>query len=146
MIIIAVLILLAIGLRLAIPGMGASVAGGVVTDNGQQSLADCPGTPNCQRDTLTIGGEPSQAIRTMATLIGENSHTQIVTQDEQYLHATWSSPIMGFIDDVEFLLVQPENGEQPVLQVRSASRLGKSDLGANAARIDTLRNDSQGRL
>lgn len=146
MIIIAVLALLGISLRLAIPRMGSSVAGGIVTDNDQQTLAACPDTPNCHRDTLVIEADPSAAIKTMAGLISEQPGTQIVTRTEDYLHATWSSRLMGFVDDVEFLLVEGSADDQPVLQVRSASRLGKSDLGANEKRVNTLRSMSRGRL
>jgi uncharacterized protein (DUF1499 family) len=42
---------------------------------------------------------------------------------------------MGFVDDVEFLL----DDTAKVIHVRSASRLGKSDLGVNRQRIETIR-------
>jgi len=42
---------------------------------------------------------------------------------------------MGFIDDVEFWQ-DPVAG---VIQVRSASRLGQSDLGVNRRRIEEIR-------
>ncbi|HEY9596037.1 MAG TPA: DUF1499 domain-containing protein, partial [Cyanophyceae cyanobacterium] len=42
---------------------------------------------------------------------------------------------MGFVDDVEFFLDDNAN----VIQVRSASRLGESDLGVNRKRIETIR-------
>jgi len=42
---------------------------------------------------------------------------------------------MGFVDDVEFYLDQ----QNSVIQVRSASRLGESDLGVNRKRIETIR-------
>ena len=42
---------------------------------------------------------------------------------------------MGFVDDVEFYLDLQAN----VIQVRSASRLGQSDLGVNRQRIETIR-------
>lgn len=41
---------------------------------------------------------------------------------------------MGFVDDVEFLLEAAG-----AIQVRSASRLGKGDLGVNRARIEAIR-------
>jgi len=42
---------------------------------------------------------------------------------------------MGYVDDVEFYL-DPTGA---VIQVRSASRLGKSDLGVNRQRIELIR-------
>jgi len=43
---------------------------------------------------------------------------------------------MGFIDDVELLFVRTEQ----LIQVKSASRVGKSDLGANRKRVELLRD------
>lgn len=42
---------------------------------------------------------------------------------------------MKYVDDVEFWF-DPSAG---VIQVRSASRLGESDLGANRSRIEAIR-------
>ncbi|MGQ7843904.1 DUF1499 domain-containing protein [Granulosicoccus sp. 3-233] len=146
MVAVVVLILLGLGLRLSIPHLGSSVAGGIATDNGQQTLADCPATPNCHRDTLAIEADPSSAIETMATLISEQPGARIVSRNDHYLHATWSTRLMGFVDDVECLLIPASGNDQAVLQIRSASRLGKSDLGANEKRIAALRSIGHGRL
>ena len=51
-----------------------------------------------------------------------------------YLYAEFTSRLMGFVDDVEFLLEAAG-----AIQVRSASRLGKGDLGVNRARIEAIR-------
>jgi uncharacterized protein (DUF1499 family) len=61
--------------------------------------------------------------------------TQIITEDKNYLYAEFTSAIMGFVDDVEFYLDE----DAKLIQVRSASRLGKSDLGVNRKRIETIR-------
>jgi uncharacterized protein (DUF1499 family) len=42
---------------------------------------------------------------------------------------------MGFVDDVEFLI----DDSAKLINVRSASRLGQSDLGVNRKRIETIR-------
>jgi uncharacterized protein (DUF1499 family) len=42
---------------------------------------------------------------------------------------------MGYVDDVEFYL----NADKKIIEVRSASRLGESDLGVNRDRIETIR-------
>lgn len=146
LVILVVLGLLAIGLRLVIPHLGKSVAGGVVDNDGEPSLADCPDTPNCHRAEFQVTREPSQAISTLAKMITQQPGTQIILQDARYLHATFATPVMGFVDDVEFLLDAgnsgTSSGRQPRVLVRSASRLGKSDLGANAKRVEALRNAS----
>jgi len=72
-------------------------------------------------------------------LLENESGVDIVRQDNQYLHATFRSGLMGFVDDVEFLL----DGTGNTIHIRSASRLGKSDLGANLKRIERLRSALQ---
>jgi uncharacterized protein (DUF1499 family) len=62
--------------------------------------------------------------------------TEIIQQTEDYLYAEFTSQWMGFVDDVEFYL--PESSK--VIHVRSASRLGESDLGVNRQRIETIRS------
>jgi uncharacterized protein (DUF1499 family) len=51
------------------------------------------------------------------------------------LWATFTSKVFRFVDDVE-LRLDPQNN---CIQVRSASRIGYSDLGVNRQRIDKLR-------
>jgi len=60
---------------------------------------------------------------------------RIVTVDGPYLHAEFTSPLFRFVDDLELLW----NGERQVLDVRSASRVGNSDLGVNRKRVEVLR-------
>ncbi len=61
---------------------------------------------------------------------------EVILLDQNYLYAEFSSRYFGFVDDVEFLY--DEANQQ--LQLRSASRLGYGDLGANRRRIEFLRN------
>jgi uncharacterized protein (DUF1499 family) len=44
--------------------------------------------------------------------------------------------LMGFVDDVEFYVDRTNQ----TVQVRSASRLGESDLGVNRTRIEAIRS------
>ena len=60
---------------------------------------------------------------------------RIVTSDGPYLYAQFTSQWFRFVDDTEFWF-DPAAG---VIQVRSASRLGESDLGVNRARIEDIR-------
>jgi uncharacterized protein (DUF1499 family) len=61
--------------------------------------------------------------------------TTIVQEAGDYLYAEFKSKLMGFVDDVEFYVDRAAN----VVQVRSASRVGRSDLGVNRQRIDAIR-------
>ena len=59
----------------------------------------------------------------------------VVSADGPYLYARFTSRWLRFVDDSEFWY----DAERRVVQVRSASRLGESDLGANRARIESIR-------
>lgn len=56
---------------------------------------------------------------------------EIVETRENYLYALDTSKIFSFVDDVEFFY----DKEAQMLHFRSASRVGKSDLGANSKRV-----------
>lgn len=106
-------------------------------------LAPCPQSPNCvssqasdeaQRiEPLPLKGSPSQTQALLARLLADEPRARLIEQDANYLRAEFSSRVLRFVDDVEFLI-----GEQAV-DVRSASRLGYSDLGVNRKRIEHLR-------
>ena len=59
----------------------------------------------------------------------------VVKAETDYLHVTFTTPLLKFTDDAEFWF-DPVAG---VVQVRSASRLGRKDFGVNRQRIETLR-------
>lgn len=103
-------------------------------------LAACPGTPNCvnsQSDNpqSQIDPLPPVAIAQLKKAIEGMERTKIIEETENYLYAEFTSKLMGFVDDVEFYLDPAAN----VMHVRSASRLGRSDLGVNRQRIETIR-------
>lgn len=108
-------------------------------------LAPCPNTPNCvnsqstnplcQIAPLTYNSGGTQAIADLKTVLYNLERTTIVTEAPNYLYAEFKSVLMGFVDDVEFYLDEAEQ----VIHVRSASRLGQSDLGVNRKRIETIR-------
>ncbi len=140
-------IVAAVALRLAVPYLSSdSVAGGVVDKDGQLTLSDCPDTPNCVgsessrsaqvTERFAANNSSGNTMKTLSDIIAAQPGASIVKQDENYLHAIYKTKLMGFVDDVEFLL----SDNRQSLQVRSASRLGKSDLGANAERMKTLRD------
>lgn len=60
---------------------------------------------------------------------------RVVQRDPHYLRVEFRTRWLGFVDDAEFWWT-PEAG---VVHVRSASRLGHSDLGLNRGRIEGLR-------
>ncbi|WP_428033878.1 DUF1499 domain-containing protein [Amphritea sp.] len=60
---------------------------------------------------------------------------RVVVLEKDYLAAEFSSSVFGFVDDLE-LLRDPVAG---VIHLRSASRVGYSDLGVNRKRVAALR-------
>ena len=63
------------------------------------------------------------------------ARTKILTTTPNYLHAEFKIAVFGFVDDVECVL-EPESG---TIQIRSASRVGHSDLGVNRRRVEKIR-------
>lgn len=110
-------------------------------------LAPCPSSPNCvasQADPadathyiapIAFQGDALAAWRALREAVAASARTKIVTERDGYLRAEFTSKVMGFVDDVEFLL---DPGAR-VIHVRSASRLGYRDFGVNRARIEALR-------
>lgn len=103
-------------------------------------LASCPNTPNCvnsqsQDPKSTIDPLPPVAIDELKKVIESMERTKIIDSNDSYLYAEFTSKLMGYVDDVEFYLDRSQN----VLHVRSASRLGKSDLGVNRKRVEEIR-------
>lgn len=102
-------------------------------------LAPCPDSPNCVSSFATA---PDQAIAPIAAnikqikkAIAQLDEAKIVESTPDYLHVEFTSAVFQFVDDVEFLW----DADQGVTQLRSASRLGYSDLGVNRERIENLR-------
>lgn len=101
-------------------------------------LAPCPGSPNCV-NSFASGGHDSIAplaadLDAIRAALQSMRRVNIVTDEGRYLHAEFSTRV-GFVDDVEFLY-DPLQG---LTHVRSASRVGYSDLGVNRDRIEALR-------
>ena len=98
-------------------------------------LAACPGTPNCVNSQATdeqskIEALPSVPIAEIKGVV------EGIEETGDYLYAEFKSKLMGYVDDVEFYRDSAANA----VQVRSASRLGKSDLGVNRKRVEEIRS------
>ena len=116
-------------------------------------LAPCPRSPNC---VSSQSRDPDHAVQPLP-FTGTEAQTRdelirvllgmkrvLITNDEgDYVRAEFTSPLFRFVDDVEFWLDESAS----LVQVRSASRLGYSDMGVNRERIETIRSlwDEQGK-
>jgi uncharacterized protein (DUF1499 family) len=109
-------------------------------------LTDCPSTPNCvssqasdpehQILPIPFSGEPGIAFASLIQLVSASDRTKIITVQDNYLYAETSSRLMGFVDDLEFIV----DSEKQIINLRSASRMGESDLGVNRQRIEQIRS------
>ena len=103
-------------------------------------LIACPESPNCvssyesseEHSIAALDGNLSQIQQILVAMDGAN----IVKQSSNYLYAEFTSSLMGYVDDVEFLYDAANN----TTQVRSASRVGYSDMGANRNRVEAIRS------
>jgi uncharacterized protein (DUF1499 family) len=76
-----------------------------------------------------------QTLERIRRVIEAMEGARIVQANSGYLHAQFTSRVLGLVDDAEFWF-DPKAG---VIQVRSASRLRRNDHGANRARIEAIR-------
>ena len=100
----------------------------------RDSLSPCPSPAHCARADWSVA-DPAAALVALVPVIEATPRTEVLEQGDGYLHATATSALFGFVDDLE-LYADPSRG---VLQARSVSRLGDSDLGVNAQRLAALR-------
>ncbi len=103
-------------------------------------LADCPDSPNCvcsfeERESHYV--EPLNAsLAEIQRMLMSLPRARIVASDGNYLYAEFTSRVMGFVDDVEFLY----DADAGITHVRSASRVGYSDMGVNRERVESIRD------
>jgi len=129
---------------LAALGVGSFAALGQYSKRGSApgridgALAPCPDSPNCvssepgtasARRVAPLGPEAWEVLPGMIEEMGGT----VTRQEADYIAAEFTSSTFGFVDDLEL-----RRGEDAV-HVRSASRVGHSDNGVNAARVTDLR-------
>ena len=112
---------------------------------GGDRFAPCPVAPNCAISQADAGGDRVDPLRAgrdarsaharLLAVLGADSAYRILEDDDRYVHAEYTSARMRYRDDVEFLI--RDDGR---IDVRSASRIGWYDWGANRRRIETLRD------
>jgi len=110
-------------------------------------LAPCPNSPNCissQSDDESHFVEPipcegsiEQINAKLVGVLNSMKRVRLIANDPSYVRSAFTSPIFRFVDDVEFYI----NADEHVIHVRSASRLGYSDLGANRKRVERIRRE-----
>jgi len=110
-----------------------------------RTLAPCPSSPNCVSTQAQDEGhaidpfryrksraEAKEALKEVARSLPS---AKLVEEDESYLHYEFTSQLLRFVDDVEFLF----DDETKTIHFRSASRSGYGDWGVNRARMEHVR-------
>jgi uncharacterized protein (DUF1499 family) len=114
-------------------------------DHSDSVLAPCPASPNCVSSTapdkshrvepIPFTGAPAAAMERLRTIIEALPRARIVRSDASGLHAEFTSWLLRFVDDVDCVV----DASAGVIHVRSASRVGYSDLGVNRKRVEQIR-------
>jgi len=108
-------------------------------------LGPCPPTSNCvssdvvddvhRVEAFSLARPPEAAWSAMQEALKGLPRVTVVEVDDTYLHAEFKSAVFRFVDDLELHL----RSSQDLVAVRSASRIGGNDLGANRRRVERLR-------
>lgn len=109
----------------------------------QGMLRPCPDSLNCVCSELHSQSSEQHALapikarygawKRLITIITEQGG-EIQQDDGSYLHATFTSPVFRYVDDVELRLDE----DHGLIHIRSASRVGRSDFGVNRKRIEHI--------
>lgn len=123
----------------------------------QAGLPPCPDTPNCAETAREADAEvgpfvlserflsasAAERLDELVAVVENEARTRVVDREGVegpegglYLRAEATSRVFRFVDDLE---LRHRNGSDR-LEVRSASRMGQSDLGVNRSRVDRLRH------
>jgi uncharacterized protein (DUF1499 family) len=109
------------------------------TDNSVSSQAalypDNPQHQAAQIAPLPLRGDGPMTIARLRAVVEAMAGAKVVRSDADYLYAQYTTPLMKFVDDVEFWY----DPAAQVIQVRSASRVGEGDMGVNRKRIEAVR-------
>ncbi len=117
-----------------------------------RQLDPCPASPNCVSTQAQDEGHAiapfryrktrADAKEALKAMVRSLPRTKLVEEDETYLHYEFTSLLLRFVDDVEFLF----DDEAKTVHFRSASRTGYRDFGVNRQRMETIRNLVAGKL
>lgn len=108
------------------------------------TLAPCPKTPNCvstqasnpnqRMEPLTYPCDLDTARTRLLALLSHEPRARVVETRPDYVHAVFTTLMLRFKDDVEFAF----DAEKHLIHFRSASRVGRGDLGTNRRRMERL--------
>lgn len=108
-------------------------------------FANCPEKPNCVSTKESNKKNYIEPIKYLSSLdeaktvliltINSFNSSKIKDEQESFIYVEFVSEIFGFVDDAEFYFIKPG-----IIDFRSASRIGYSDLGVNRERMEIIRD------
>lgn len=129
------------------PSIESATAGDTESISAPKTLIACPGTPNCVGSlesgkssvpALQLAGNVESAQEILEKAIIDDGGV-IELSASGYIWATYTSSLFRFKDDLELLVNADASDQQSTeFNVRSASRVGKSDFGVNRKRVNRL--------
>lgn len=135
--IIKIILLLIIGVAVVFFLLGLWSQKGEAPGLKEGKLSPCSSKPNCV--SSEEGTQPEKLVKPLNTSLKAARAAIIATggtitsETDSYVSATYMSKIYKFIDDVE---LRSEGG---FVHIRSSSRVGYSDQGANRKRMAAIR-------
>jgi uncharacterized protein (DUF1499 family) len=109
----------------------------------RDALPECGWLPNCVNSQSGRGAQASEPLSASAqqwqqlnAWIAQQQDWEITVNESNFIQAVVKTTTLRFRDDVQLLFLPDEQ----IIHVRSSSRLGLSDLGTNARRVETLRD------
>jgi uncharacterized protein (DUF1499 family) len=84
---------------------------------------------------FAVQGSGAESLSRLRALLIATDGVTVVQSDSHYVYAQCRTKLLRFTDDLELWL----DDAAKLIHVRSASRLGRGDLGANRARVEALR-------
>jgi uncharacterized protein (DUF1499 family) len=84
---------------------------------------------------LALKGDGPATIARIKAIVEGMDGAKVVKSEPDYLYAQFTTKLMKYVDDVEFWY----DPAAKAIQVRSASRVGRGDMGVNRKRIEAVR-------
>ncbi len=111
----------------------------------ENPLPECPSSPNCVREEITVPYDSSRTFSAVEVAL-EKIGTELIKKDDSKfrIDAVFKIPLFGYRDDVA-ILIQPESDSSTIF-IRSASREGYWDLFVNGIRVRRIINQIQNQL
>jgi len=111
---------------------GPSQQSPVVSSHGLQR---CLSTAHCAYREWHVSSNKN-AFYELVTVLNSLPRTTVLEYENDYIHAEVRSKYLGFVDDLELFNASGQN----IIQARSESRVGLSDLGVNNNRLKFIGN------